>query len=62
MILLGRSDSKTKALATEKKAVPKGEKVVGKKGRYKENWREYFEGPINLDLNRPQTNQLGAVK
>lgn len=49
MLLLGRSDSKMKAAPAE----PKGDKVVGKKGRYKENWREYFEGPINLDLNRP---------
>lgn len=62
MLLLGRSDSKNKTTKAPAAEALKGEKVVGKKGRYKENWREYFEGPINLDLNRPQTNQLGAVK
>lgn len=60
MVLLGRSDSKM-AKAPPKNETQKGDKVA-KKGRYKEKWREYFDGPINLDLNRPQTNQLGAVK
>lgn len=58
MVLLGKADSKMKNPAE----TLKGDKVEAKKGRYKEKWREYFDGPINLDLNRPQTNQLGAVK